>query len=126
MNHSKPIGLAGGQRVVVKFCQILASGKSNRPFTDKITDTRLPQRVKPLIIQHFIALAKVAPRLPEGSHVASAHGNRCLVIPRVASRRLKMLQLNWIHCSAKSAFEAALISHFKPTAICFSACQFSF
>jgi len=69
---------------------------------------------------------EVAPRLPEGSHVASAHGNQCLVIPRVASRRLKMLQLNWIHCSAKSAFEAALISHFKPTAICFSACQFSF
>jgi hypothetical protein len=43
---------------------MLANGQNQGPNTDKSTDTRLPAAVKPLIIQRFLTLAKVALRRP--------------------------------------------------------------
>jgi hypothetical protein len=42
----------------------LADSQTNHRFTDRITDTRLPAATKPLQIQRFLTLAKVALRRP--------------------------------------------------------------
>src|ERR1019366_978378 len=47
----------------MKFCRILADSQNHRRNTGNFTDTRLTAATKPLIIQRFLTLAKVALRL---------------------------------------------------------------
>jgi hypothetical protein len=62
VNHSSTARLAGSGRAMVNFCRILAGHLTRSRFAGTFTDTRPSAAVKPLKIQHILAVAMVALR----------------------------------------------------------------